>query len=103
METATLLIGDEEAHGTEDEEKPLRFLTDWVVFDVAHQHALVSLDSVLESNSRQVQAYGKVGQAYANEEDAGQDAAADEPEDQLQSLCTTAILRVSLDYADSEG
>ncbi|KAL4250277.1 DNA (cytosine-5)-methyltransferase [Abortiporus biennis] len=85
--------------------KPVRILTDFVIFDPKHSNAHISL-SLLEDNDgvdRAFEAVGNVLPMYANEEDEGQeDDGLDEDENQSQRLRTSAIFNHYFDYTSPD-
>ena len=116
LETAdTIVVGEEEAvEGSDD--KPVRLLTKFVIFDPMHGNHIVSMEELNEVNDKHFEAVGRVGPVYLNEEDAGQDYEAELNDaevdgapcpgqwgNQLQKLHTSAIFSFSIDYADEQG
>ncbi|KAI0686823.1 hypothetical protein BC835DRAFT_1309374 [Cytidiella melzeri] len=105
----TLIVGEEEV-GEEADHKPVRYLTDFTMFDPTHRNMYVTPDELLEENNNQCEAIGKVGPLYVNEEDAGQDLEAEVDEakgsgklNELDIFRTSAISTFSIDYGDHEG
>lgn len=105
-----IIVGEEDTTDGINDDKPIRLLTDFTIFDPAHANALVSLDELLQANDARFEAAGKVGPVYANEEDAGQDfeAETDEARDakkpnELDNLRTSAIVTFYIDYGEDDG
>jgi DNA (cytosine-5)-methyltransferase 1 len=95
----TVILGEDR---DEDEgSRPVRLLTDFLIFEPGNDNELVSLDELLNAtSSRQFEAVGDVAPVYANEEDAGLD---DDMEDvPRQRLRTTAIFSFTMDYKSNE-
>ena len=106
LETENVVIIGEDDSGPNG--KPIRLLTQFVIFDSKHSNALVSLDLLLSHNNVYCEAAGKVGPVYPNEEDAAQDYAADEDSDlvhleQLQNFRTTRIHQFGINYSCIDG
>jgi len=85
----------------DDEDKPVRLLGDFCVFDPMRKCELVSLDALEDGNGNErlrLEAAGYVMAAVANEEDAGQEDEG-EDEDALAYVRLGPILRIRVDYA----
>ena len=93
---------DDDEEDSSEENKPVRVLSNFVIFDPAHGNEFVSLDELLNGdNSRQFEAVGYVAPMYANEEDAAQDD--DVVKDaSKQVIRTTAIFDFMMDYTSDE-
>ncbi|KAI0095061.1 S-adenosyl-L-methionine-dependent methyltransferase [Irpex rosettiformis] len=111
-EDAIIIGEDEPAEGCKD--KPIRLLSEFVIFDPAHGNTLVSIDELHKANNKHFEAAGRVGPVCMNEEDAGQDYEAELNDaqlndtqglycNQLQRFRTSAILSFSIDYGDQQG
>lgn len=115
-ETAdTIVVGEEE--GTEGgADKPIRLLTQFVIFDPANGNTIASVEELDEINDKHFEAVGRVGPVYLNEEDAGQNYEAElndaevegvpgpgQRDNKLQKLHTGTIFSFSIDYADEQG
>lgn len=99
-----VVYGEDPNDDPDDEEgsKPLRILTDFVIFDPAHGNELVSLGELLNGNAgRQFEAVGNVAPVFINEEDAGQDDDIVE-ESAKQMLRTTTIFNFTINYTAHE-
>ncbi|CAL1693859.1 unnamed protein product [Somion occarium] len=92
-----IIIGeDTEAVPEESNNKPIRLLSDFVIYDPKHGNELISLLDLENGDvDREFQAAGLVAPVFVNEEDAGQEDDEDVP---VQRLRTSAIFRFSLDY-----
>lgn len=106
-ESKTVVFGEdpEEIDSVEDggKGKPVRILTDFVIFDPAHDDELVSLEDLFDTTiSRQFEAIGNVAPEFNNEEDAGLDDDGSADATNKQRLRTTAIFGFTLDYNSSE-
>ena len=91
----TLIFGeDQEEYGSK---KPVRILTDFVIFDPTSRNEMVSLNDL---SGRHLVAVGYVGPVCLNEEDAGQDD--DDGDASRQSLRTSPIQTLHMDYISDE-
>jgi DNA (cytosine-5)-methyltransferase 1 len=105
-ETDKLVIQGEDPDEDEDEEdsdqKPIRLLDDFAIFDPKHGHEMVTLDALEQDDGvdRQFEAAGLVTAYYENDEDEGQEDGDTEP----LYVNLSAILRYSVDYSmDAES
>lgn len=103
----TIVLGEDPEE--DDGGKPVRMLTEFVIFDPNHGNELVSLDALEElANGKPNQDFvvvGFVSPVFANEEDAGQeDDIANDASDSnnKQRLRTTSALSYSMDYTTDE-
>ncbi|KAH9942756.1 S-adenosyl-L-methionine-dependent methyltransferase [Amylocystis lapponica] len=97
---STVIAGEDQDDYDNDstDNKPVRILSEFCVFDPIHDMEVISLSLLDDSDGvedRHFQAAGYVSPLFLNEEDAGQE---DELDENLQHLQTTAIFRWSLDY-----
>lgn len=100
-ERADMIIFGEDLED-DDGSKPVRVLTDFVIFDIKHDNEIVSLDALDDRTiERQLEAVGYVAPAYINEEDAGQD---DDVSDdaEKQRLRTSVIWNFEIEYISEE-
>jgi DNA (cytosine-5)-methyltransferase 1 len=79
------------------QDKPIRVLTDFSIFDPKHRNEMVSLVAIEQDDGldRQFEGAGFVAPYLINEEDEGQE---DGLEGELQYVRLGAILRFTLDY-----
>ncbi|CAA7265858.1 unnamed protein product [Cyclocybe aegerita] len=99
LESKNLIIDGEDPDLEEGEdEKPIRELYDFYVFDPIHRNELVSLVGLEQDDGveRQFEAAGKVRAHFASDEDEGQEE--EEGEVQPTSVHLTAIMRYTVDY-----
>lgn len=82
-----------------DDQKPIRVLDDFAIFDPKHGCEMVMLDALERDDGvdRQFEAAGMVSSYYENDEDDGQNDEA--PEAQPLRVRLTAILRFTINYA----
>ncbi len=82
-----------------DDQKPIRVLDDFAIFDPKHGCEMVMLDALERDDGvdRQFEAAGMVSSYYENDEDDGQHDEA--PEAQPLRVMLTAILRFTINYA----
>ncbi|KAG5642233.1 hypothetical protein DXG03_003378 [Asterophora parasitica] len=102
LETADLILEGEDPFLQEDgdaNDKPIRVLTGFVVYDPLHGGELVPLNATEEDDGvdRQFEAAGYVTPYVENEEDEGQEDAGGEPA-QPKYVRVSSILRYMLDY-----
>ena len=84
-----------------DTSKPVRLLTDFIIFDPGHDNELVSLNELLDANTdRQFEAVGNVLPVFVNDEDAGLDD--DVESGSVQRIRTTSIFSFTMDYSSTE-
>ena len=85
---------DEDGDG---DEKPIRELHDFSIFDPKHRNEMVTLEALEQDDSvdRQFEAAGVVMPSFINDEDAGQ-----EEDVELQYVRLSSILRYTVDYTD---
>ncbi|KAJ3509389.1 hypothetical protein NLJ89_g5249 [Agrocybe chaxingu] len=99
LESKNLIIDGEDPDPEEGEdEKPIRELYDFYIFDPIHRNELVSLVGLEQDDGveRQFEAAGKVRAHFASDEDEGQEE--EEMEVQPTSVHLTAIMRYTVDY-----
>ena len=100
IETEELVIPgeDPEDNPDEDNQKPVRVLTDFSIFDPLHRNEMVSLAAIEEEDGvdRHFEGAGWVT-AYFIDEDVGQEDWDDDEEEQVY-VRLGAILRYTLDY-----
>ncbi|THH22378.1 hypothetical protein EUX98_g8210 [Antrodiella citrinella] len=100
-ETATTpIIGedpeDEFDPDDENQNKPIRYLSGFALFDPKRALEMVSLDALNEAGDHNYEAAGYVAPMFVNEEDAGQE---DEDEEEvMQRLRTSRVLSFWFDY-----
>ncbi|KAF8167566.1 hypothetical protein B0H34DRAFT_792278 [Crassisporium funariophilum] len=97
IESSNLVIPGEDPEQEDDEEKPVRVLSDFTIFDPKHRNELVSLASIEEDDGvdRQFEGVGNVLAYFGRDEDEGQE---DEMDHEPQNVHLGAILRYTLDY-----
>ena len=97
-EDAELVItGEDPEDGLDEDEKPIRLLSDFSIFDPTHRNEFVSLAAIEEDDGvdRQFEGAGMVLPYFVSEEDEGQD---EETEIDPQYVRLGAILRYTIDY-----
>jgi hypothetical protein len=106
FESADLIIAGEDlddvgsdSGADQVQEKPVRVLTDFSIFDPKHRNEMMSLSAIEQEDSldRQFEGAGLVAPYLINEEDEGQEDGLDA---ELQYVRLGAILRYTLDYAE---
>ncbi|KAF9486388.1 S-adenosyl-L-methionine-dependent methyltransferase [Pholiota conissans] len=101
-ETSEFVIQGEDPDddGSEEDEKPIRLLDNFAIFDPKHRFEMVCLDSLEKDDGvdRQFEAAGHVSAYYENDEDEGQEDGASE-EAGLIYVNLGAILRFSVNYS----
>lgn len=96
-----IVFGEDTDGEANDEDKPIRVLNHFSIFDPKHQYEMVSLSTIEEDDGvdRECEGAGLVTPFVLNDEDEGQ-------EDGLDSLPQYvrlgAILRFSIDYTKEE-
>lgn len=97
VEDSELVITGEDPEDGLDE-KPIRLLSDFSIFDPKHRNEFVSLAAIEEDDGedRQFEAAGMVMPYFVSEEDEGQD---EETEIEPQYVRLSAVLRYTVDYA----
>ena len=94
-----ILIGEDLTTGGDNpESKPIRFLTEFVLYDPKRGNELISLSKFEVknlNNRRHFKAAGIVSPVFMNEEDAGQE---DDEEQPVQRLRTMEVNRYYLDF-----
>lgn len=95
MENNALVITGEDP-GDGDEDKPIRELHDFSIFDPTRRNELVTLEALEQDDGidRAFEATGFVKPHYLIEEDEGQEEEPEEP----QYVHLSAILRYTVDY-----
>ncbi|PPQ86962.1 hypothetical protein CVT25_009784 [Psilocybe cyanescens] len=95
VENEDLIISGEDPED-EDEDKPIRELLDFSIFDPRRRNELVTLEALEQDDGidRAFEAAGMVKPHYVSEEDEGQEEEPDEP----QYVHLSAILRYTVDY-----
>ena len=100
-ESAELVIPGEELEELEDEERPIRVLTDFVIFDPMHRNEMVSLAAIEEVDvvDRHFEGAGFVS-PYFLDEDEGQEDEDEDGENRETKVYVKlgAILRYWVDY-----
>jgi hypothetical protein len=78
------------------EDKPTRMLTEFSVFDVSHDYAMVTLDEIEQAGmERRIEAAGYAMAVISNEEDAGQE---DEGDEEVLYMRLGKIKKYKIDY-----
>jgi DNA (cytosine-5)-methyltransferase 1 len=93
----------EDPDAEDDEDKPVRLLADFCIFDPKHGMELISL-SELEKNDgtidREIEGAGDVRPFISNDEDAGQEDDLDD--EQVSRVRLSAIMRYTIDYTQDD-
>ena len=102
LETPELVIPgeDPEDEPLEDDEKPVRILTEFSIFDPLHRNEMVSLAAIEEEDGvdRHFEGAGWVAADFISEDVGQEDWDVDEEEDRKVYVRLGAILRYTLDY-----
>lgn len=108
LETADLVLAGEdpflgEDADSADDSKPVRVLTDFVLYDPTHRGEVLSLSAIEEDDGvdRQFEAAGVAFPYVANEEDEGQEddgGGGGVDADEVKKLKLGAVLRYSFNY-----
>lgn len=96
-ETADLVIPGEILDDLEVEERPIRVITDYVIFDPLHRNEMVSLSSIEEDDGvdRHFEGVGWVSPHFLDEDEGQED---EEDEEDRVYVKLGAILRYTVDY-----
>lgn len=90
-----IVIGEDTSPDEDSDQKPIRILSEFTLYDPKHGNELISLlELENEQSAREFRAAGTVAPVFVNEEDAGQEDDEDQP---TQRLRTTEVFRYSLD------
>lgn len=84
------------------EDKPVRLLTDFCIFDPRHDMELISLNELEKDDGtldREIEGAGDVRPFISNDEDAGQE---DDLDDEVSSVRLSAIMRYMIDYTQDD-
>lgn len=84
------------------EDKPIRLLSNFCIFDPKHKNQIISLEELEKDDSdfdREVEAVGDVRSYVLNDEDAGQE---DDLVDEFARARLTAIMRFTIDYTKED-
>lgn len=103
-ETRSTVIMGEDLDDLVDDDKPVRALTHFAIFD-PRTRELISLDELYAGEThRQFEAFGTVTPVFANEEDAGQDDDYESGKRDrfVQRLRTSTIFDFMIDYSGDE-
>jgi DNA (cytosine-5)-methyltransferase 1 len=86
-------------HSINSQDKPIRTLTEFTIFDPRHQNELVSLSAVEEDDGkdRQFEGAGIVSPYFLNEEDEGQEEEDSGAGMNPKRIRLSAILRFTFD------
>ncbi|KAJ3552491.1 hypothetical protein NM688_g4121 [Phlebia brevispora] len=114
LETAsTLILGEDPTEEFSSDEKPIRLLTDFCIFDADSLEEVTLDDLPKEENSTNTERYEAVGHVAPiyEEEEAGQDDDCQDdyaPEiaktpSEPQKLRTSRVLNFSIDYTDADS
>ena len=93
----TIIYGEDEDAGASDD-KPVRVLSDFVVYDPVHGAEFVPLALLDVGGDHAFEGAGIVVPYFTNEEDAGLDDDAEDADYAPQRLRLSAIFRYSVDY-----
>ncbi|KAF5392581.1 hypothetical protein D9757_002235 [Collybiopsis confluens] len=94
------ILGEDDDMALQENEKPIRNLFDFTIFDQTQKNQIMSLDALNVQDS-QLSGFGKVSAYFENEEEEGQEA--DLAGDVFQWVLLEPILRVSLDYTKDDA
>ncbi|KDR85517.1 hypothetical protein GALMADRAFT_218616 [Galerina marginata CBS 339.88] len=101
-----IILGEDPDPDDDTDEKPIRELHKFSIFDPKHRKELVTLEALEQDDGvdRQFEAAGFVTPYFVNKEDEGQEDQDQENNlEQLQYVNLSAILRYTIDYSqDSE-
>ncbi|KAF9011170.1 hypothetical protein BDQ17DRAFT_1233710 [Cyathus striatus] len=100
LEDAELVLPGEDPEDGEKDDKPVRVLTDFVIYDPKHRNEMVSLSSLEEDDGvdRQFEGVGFVYPFVQNDEDEGQE----EDDDTPILIKLSAIMRYTMDYSNED-
>ncbi|KAM6498781.1 hypothetical protein JOM56_006729 [Amanita muscaria] len=96
-ETADLVIPGEILDDLEVEERPIRVITDYVIFDPLHRNEMVSLSSIEEDDGvdRHFEGVGWVSPHFLDEDEGQED---EEDDEDRVYVKLGAVLRYTVDY-----
>jgi DNA (cytosine-5)-methyltransferase 1 len=92
----------ENPEAEDGEDKPVRLLTDFCIFDPRHDMELISLDELEKDDGtldREIEGAGDVRPFISNDEDAGQE---DDLDDEVSRVRLSAIMRYTIDYTQDD-
>ncbi|RDB29208.1 DNA (cytosine-5)-methyltransferase 3 [Hypsizygus marmoreus] len=92
---------DRDAGDSQDDDKPVRVLTEFTFFDPKHRNEMVSLSSIEEDDGvdRQFEGAGRVSPYAIIEEDEGQEDGLDDDTEGGVYVRLSAVLRFMIDYS----
>jgi len=100
---ASIILGEDPDAEDVDDDKPVRLLTDFCIFDPKHRMELISLGELEKDDSaldREIEGAGDVSPLLSNDEDAGQEDDLDD--EQIERIRLTAIMRYTFDYTQGD-
>lgn len=91
-----MITGEDPDPDTDSDEKPIRELHGFCIFDPKHRNELVTLEALEQDDGldRQFEAAGHVNPYFLSDEDEGQE----DDSDETKFVHLSAILRFTVDY-----